>query len=193
MHSISAQYGGDANFAVSTSTAFSINITAVAGNFTLSVSPSSATVTPSQAGMAVVTVTPTNGFNQQVQFSCSNVPEGIDCEFEPHAVTPNGAPASTRLAVTKEADGNSRGRKSGAGTGKWTSGGGANTAALAMKTLFVPVFGCELLVLAGLWRRRQSANHRGAWQVSFAMLLLVTMPHLPAGAATHRTPGPPAR
>lgn len=28
-----------------------------------------------QPGMAVVTVTPTNGFNQQVQFSCSNVPE----------------------------------------------------------------------------------------------------------------------
>ena len=184
MHSITAQYGGDPNFANSTSTAFSINITATAGSFTLSVSPSSVTVTPSQAGMAVVTVTPTNGFNQQVQFSCSNVPEGIDCEFQPASVTPNGAPTTTMLAITEEAEGNSRARKSAAGIGKWTAGGGgAHSAALAMKTLFVPVFGCELLLLAGLWRRRGTANHRGAWQAAFAMLLLVTIATFAGGCS----------
>ena len=183
-HSITAQYGGDANFSTSTSTGISINITAAAGNFTLSVSPSSVTVTPSQAGMAVVTVTPTNGFNQQVQFSCSNVPEGIECGFQPASVTPNGAPATTMLAVTEEAEGNSRARKSAAGIGNWSAGGGgANSAALAMKMLFVPVFGCELLLLAGLWRRRPSANHRGAWQAAFAMLLLVTIATFAGGCS----------
>jgi hypothetical protein len=55
----------------STSAAFSINVTAT-GAFTLSVAPTSVTVTASQAGTTTVTVTPTNGFNQQVQFSCSN-------------------------------------------------------------------------------------------------------------------------
>jgi hypothetical protein len=183
-HSITAQYGGDANFATSTSTALAINITAAAGNFTLSVSPGSVNVTPSQAGMAVVTVTPTNGFDQPVQFSCSNVPEGIDCGFQPASVTPNGAPATTMLAVTEGAEGNSRVRKSAAGIGKWTTGGGgANAAALAVKTLFVPVFGGELLLLAGLWRRRKSANHRGAWQAAFAMLLLVTIATFAGGCS----------
>ena len=191
-HSITAQYGGDANFATSTSTALSINITAPAGNFTLSVSPSSVTVTPSPAGMAVVTVTPTNGFNQQVRFSCSNVPEGIDCEFEPHFVTPNGGPVTTMLAVTEEAEGDSRGRKSGAGIGKWAAGGGVNSAALAMRKLFVPVFACELLLLVGLWRRRPSVNHRGVWQAAFAMLLLVTIATFAGGCSNsphNRTAG----
>ena len=188
MHSITAQYGGDANFATSTSTALSINITATAGNFTLSVSPGSVNVTASQAGMAVVTVTPTNGFNQQVQFSCSNVPEGIDCEFEPHSVTPNGGPATTMLAVTEEAEGDRRARKSGVGNGNWSVGGGANTAALAMRTLFVPVFGCELLLLAGLWRRRPSSNRRGAWQAAFATLLLVTIATFAGGCSNSPHP-----
>jgi Bacterial Ig-like domain (group 3)/FG-GAP-like repeat len=173
-HSITAQYGGDANFATSTSTAASINITAATGNFTLSVSPSSVTVTASQPGMAVVTLTPTNGFNQQVQFSCSNVPEGIDCEFEPHSVTPNGGPVTTMLAVTQETEGNARRRKSTA-TGNWFGRRGSNTPAPAMKTVFVPVLGCEMLLLAGLWRRRKSANQRGALQFAFTVMLLVTI------------------
>jgi glucose dehydrogenase len=62
-------------------------------------------------------------------------------------------------------------------------GGGANTATLAIRTLFVPVFGCELLLLAGLWRRRQSANHRGAWQAAFAMLLLMTIATFAGGCS----------
>jgi hypothetical protein len=124
--------------------------------------------------MAVVTLTPTNGFNQQVQFSCSNVPEGIDCEFEPHSVTPNGGPVTTMLAVTQETEGNARRRKSTA-TGNWFDRRGSNTPAPAMKTVFVPVLGCEMLLLAGLWRRRKSANQRGALQFAFTVMLLVTI------------------
>jgi Bacterial Ig-like domain (group 3)/Beta-propeller repeat len=183
MHSITAQYGGDANFAASTSTAASISITVATGNFTLTVSPSSVTVSATQPGMAVVTVTPTNGFNQQVQFSCSNVPEGLDCEFEPHSVTPNGAPASTMLALTEETEGNSRGRKSGAGIGEWPLDDGRNTPAQSIKALFVPILGCELLLLADLWRRRSSASRRGVWQAVFAMLLLATIATFAGGCS----------
>ena len=176
-HSITAQYGGDWNFAGSTSTASSINITA-AGSFTLSVAPTSVNVTPSQPGMATITVTPANGFNQQVQFSCSNVPEGIDCEFQPHSVTPNGGPITTMLTIT-EAEGNARARKSGAAISFWGSGSSSFT--LPMKTIFVPVLGCELLLLAGLWRRRKSVNGRVSLPSAFAITLLVTVATFAAG------------
>jgi hypothetical protein len=109
-----------------------------------------------------------------VQFSCSNVPEGIDCEFEPQSVTPNGGPATTMLAVTEEAENNVRGRKLGA-MGPGFGRGGSNSSGLALKTLFVPVLGCEMLLLAGLWRRRNTAHGRGRLQVAFTVMLLVTV------------------
>jgi hypothetical protein len=178
MHSITAQYGGDANFAMSTSTAVSINITAATGSFTLSATPSSVTVTPSQAGMAVVTVTPANGFNQTVQFSCTNVPEGIDCEFEPHSVTPNGAPVTTMLAVTEEAENGVR-RRAGTVIGN-TGRGGSNSAGQAAKAILAPLLACELMLLAGVWRRRK-ATSGGRFQVAYALLLLMTVMTFVAG------------
>jgi hypothetical protein len=44
-----------------------------------------------------------------------------------------------------------------------------------MKTVFVPALGCELLLLAGLRRRRKSANQRGDLQFAFTVMLLVTI------------------
>jgi hypothetical protein len=181
-HSITAQYGGDPNFSGSTSTAFSINVTA-GGSFTLSVAPTSVTVTASRPGMATVTVAPSNGFNQQVQFSCSNLPEGIDCEFEPHSVTPNGGPVTTMLAVTEEAEGDARGRKSGAAIGTWF-GGGSSRFTWPMKTVFMPALGCELLLLAGLWLRRKSATQRGGLQFASTVILLVTLATFVGGCSS---------
>jgi hypothetical protein len=79
-------------------------------------------------------------------------------------------------------EGSSRRRKSGAGIGKWPAGG-SNTPALAMKELFVPVLGCELLLLAGLWRRRPSANRRGAWPAALAIPLLLTIATFAGGCS----------
>jgi hypothetical protein len=182
-HSITAQYGGDATFAGSTSTAVSINITAATGSFTLSATPSSVTVTASKPGMAVVTVTPANGFNQMVQFSCSNVPEGVDCEFQPNSVTPNGAPVTTMLAVTEEAENGVR-RRAGTAIGSGLGRGGANSAGEAAKEIFVPVLACELMLLAGVWRRRKSANAGGRFQVAYALLLLMTVMTFVAGCSS---------
>jgi hypothetical protein len=61
-----------------------------------------------KSGMSTVTVAPAKGSNQQVQFSCSNLREGIDCEFEPYSVTPNGGPVTTMLAAREEAEGTAR-------------------------------------------------------------------------------------
>jgi Bacterial Ig-like domain (group 3) len=182
-HTVTAQYGGDANFAGSTSNGVAINITAATGTFTLSVAPSSVTVTPSQPGMTVVTVTPVNGFNQAVQFSCANLPEGVDCEFTAHSVTPNGGPATTMLAITEEAENAAGGRKSGAPMATWRVRGGANGLAPAMKTLFVPVLGCEMLLLAGLWRRRKFAGNRAGLRTAFAVLLLMTVATFAGGCS----------
>jgi predicted secreted protein len=190
--SITAMYGGDANFATSTSTALSINITGTP-SFTLSVAPSSVTVTPTQAGMAVLTVTPANGFNQAVQFSCSNVPEGVDCEFQPNSVTPNGGPITTMLSVTEETENNMRGRKLRAAiapsidpsNGPSFGPTGSRGLTLPLKSPFVPVLGGELLLLAGLWRRKKSANVRGGFQIAYALLLLVTIGTFVGGCANN--------
>jgi hypothetical protein len=181
MHSITAQYGGDNNFSGSTSNAVATTIAAPAGNFTISVAPTSVNVKAAKPGTATVTVTPTNGFNQAVQFSCTNVPEGIDCEFEPGSVTPNGGPATTMLSVTEEQENNgARGRK--AGIGHWWRGANRNGIVGPIKLPFAFALGIELMALAGLWRRKQFAVGRG-WGAAFAVVLLLTVATFAGGCS----------
>jgi hypothetical protein len=183
-HSITAQYGGDNNFSGSTSNAVATTIAAPAGNFTLSVAPSSVIVTRSTPGMATVTVTPTNGFNQAVQFSCMNVPEGIDCEFEPHSVTPNGGPATAMLAVTEEQENEgARGRKAGRGIGNWWPGGNHGGSGVPIKLPFAFALGVELLALAGLWRKKQITRGHGGWGTAFAVVLLLAVATFAGGCS----------
>jgi hypothetical protein len=71
-------------------------------NFTVSCSPASLTVTQGQtSGASDCTVTSTNGFNSAVNLSCTGMPAGSTCNFNPVAVTPpaNGSVTST-LSVT---------------------------------------------------------------------------------------------
>jgi Big-like domain-containing protein/VCBS repeat protein len=180
-HTITAKYSGDANFSTSTSSGLAITITA-AGTFTLSVAPSSVTVSAMQAGMAVITVTPANGFNQPVQFSCTGVPEGVDCEFEPNSVTPNGGPITTMLAVTEEAENNFRPRKSVAAIARESGPSGPSGFALqAIEPAFRATASVRLLsffalfaaLLAGLWRRKQFPAAHGRLRVAFATVLLL--------------------
>ena len=95
-HSITAVYSGDTNFATSTSTALSITITAaVPASFTLGLSPTSGTVTSGSTTTSTVTITPSGGFNQQVSFSCSGLPQNVSCNFSPATVTPSGTGMAT--------------------------------------------------------------------------------------------------
>ena len=58
-HSITAQYGGDTNFAGSTSSAVTITVTAVAPSFTLGASPTSVSISAAgSSGTTTLTVTP---------------------------------------------------------------------------------------------------------------------------------------
>jgi hypothetical protein len=98
-HSIMASYGGDSTFSSSNSSAQTITITGP--DFSLSLSPSNGSETKSSAATSTVTVTASNGFNLAVTFSCSGLPAGLSCSFNPSAITPSGStPAATTLTIS---------------------------------------------------------------------------------------------
>jgi len=75
-----------------------------APGFSVSVSPTSVSVAPGLSGTTTVSVTPLNGFNAAVSFSCtSGLPSTATCGFSPLTVTPAGAVASTTLTVSMPA------------------------------------------------------------------------------------------
>jgi hypothetical protein len=72
-------------------------------DFQLTVSPASLTIPRGQSGTAVFTVTPVNGFNSAVSFTCSGLPAEATCAFNPASVTPNGSAATSTLTVSTTA------------------------------------------------------------------------------------------
>jgi Bacterial Ig-like domain (group 3)/FG-GAP-like repeat/FG-GAP repeat len=103
-HSITAQYGGDSNFAASTSTAVTVTVQApVPASFTLSASPTTLSITPGAAGTTTVSVTPAGGFAQPVSFACSGLPSEATCTFAPATVTPGASAVTTVLTITTTA------------------------------------------------------------------------------------------
>jgi hypothetical protein len=173
--SITAKYGGDASFSTSTSAPLSINVAAAAGSFTLSAAPSTVTIAPGEPGVAVITVTPANGFNQSVQLSCSNLPAGIGCGFQPSSVTPNGGPVTTMLFVSEGSAPANRSAKSGVAIGFGFGPGAAGGSKLPLKSPFLPLLSGEMLLLAVLWRRRKFANVHRRFQLAYALLLFATL------------------
>jgi N-acetylneuraminic acid mutarotase len=71
-----------------------------APDFSIAATPASSTVTAGQYGSTSISVTPANGFNSTVSFSCSGLPSGATCVFSPQTVTPSAGVASTALDVT---------------------------------------------------------------------------------------------
>jgi hypothetical protein len=75
----------------------------ITGDFQVSVNPSALTIVAGKSGMATFTVTPENGFNSPVSFTCSGLPSEAMCSFNPTPVTPNGAAIASTLTVTTTA------------------------------------------------------------------------------------------
>src|SRR5439155_603024 len=65
------------------------------GDFTLSGSPSSQTVTPGGSTSYSVTISPTGGFTGQVTFSVSGLPSGANGSFSPNPATVSSSHAGT--------------------------------------------------------------------------------------------------
>src|SRR5438270_3030429 len=77
-----------------------------AADFSLSVSPTSGTITAGQSATFTLSVTPSGGFNQTVSLSCGGAPQAGTCAISPGAVTPNGSSASTAtISLTTTARG----------------------------------------------------------------------------------------
>jgi hypothetical protein len=96
-HSISASYGGDANDSPSTSAVLTVSVSAP--EYAMVVSATSVNLTAGQRSNLTVTLIPENGFNQPINLSCSGLPQGTTCTFNPATVTPNGAPVMSTVTM----------------------------------------------------------------------------------------------
>jgi hypothetical protein len=105
-YAITAIYSGDSSFVGSTSPGQVLTVAAPA-DFAISVSPTTLIINePGFAEITTVTITPGEGFSQTIDFSsasCSGLPAGASCSFNPANVTPNGGAVSTTLTVSTAA------------------------------------------------------------------------------------------
>jgi hypothetical protein len=95
---------GVADLAVANSGGYQINILHSGlrpdPTFTVTASPSTLTIAAGKTGSAALTLTPQNGFNGAVQFTCTGLPANSTCSFAPATLTAAGAPLSTTLTIT---------------------------------------------------------------------------------------------
>ncbi|MGH9513335.1 MAG: Ig-like domain repeat protein [Terriglobales bacterium] len=99
-HSITAAYSGDANFNSSTSTPATITI--ANPDFLIGVNPGTVTVSKNIPGKANILLSPGPGlgFAGVVSLSCSRLPAGSSCVFQPQNVTLDGfSSASTSVTI----------------------------------------------------------------------------------------------
>ncbi len=74
-------------------------------SFSIAAAAQALTVTRGQSVSTNLTITPSNGFNGTVSFSCSGLPGGATCSFSPTTVMPSGASATTQLTISTAATG----------------------------------------------------------------------------------------
>jgi subtilisin family serine protease len=69
-------------------------------DFSISTSPTTATVTAGQVATYTATLSPINGFNQTITLGCSGLPSAATCTVTPSTVTLNGtSPATATVTV----------------------------------------------------------------------------------------------
>ncbi|HLW99911.1 MAG TPA: choice-of-anchor D domain-containing protein [Candidatus Acidoferrales bacterium] len=87
----------------------SVTLTGTGANstadFSLTATAITGTVTAGQPATFSLTVTPSGGFNQAVNLTCSGAPQGAACIISPSSVTPSGSgPMTTTIMVTTTAN-----------------------------------------------------------------------------------------
>ncbi len=101
IHSITAAYGGDANYAASTSAVVSISVGPP--DYAVNIPTAAATVNAGALANFSIEVAPQHGFSAAVTFACSGLPAGASCTFNPASVTPTGSAATSTLTITTTA------------------------------------------------------------------------------------------
>jgi uncharacterized protein (TIGR03118 family) len=74
-------------------------------SFSIAAASQALTVMKGQSVSTNLTITPSNGFNSTVSFSCSGLPGGATCSFSPLTVMPSGASVMTQLTISAAATG----------------------------------------------------------------------------------------
>jgi plastocyanin len=100
-YTVTASYSGDANNQASMSGAQSITI--VAPDYSLTASPSSATIKAGQTATFTIAMTSVGGYSGTVKLSCGTLPAEASCSFSPATLTGSGSSANTTLTVTTTA------------------------------------------------------------------------------------------
>ena len=126
-------------------------------DYTVDASPTSATIKQGQSAAFALTVTPINGFNQAVSFTCTGLPAGASCAFAPSSVTPNAGPFTSNLTVTTTAPSAHAGLYEPANW-LWAQGG---------------TFALALLLVPGAFRR--NLNRRKKLAVTLFALIIVPL------------------
>ena len=90
--SLSAQYGGDSNFATSTSASLLV----------VAVAPTSSSLTVTTAGTITdnLNVTVPSGYSGTLQFSCTGLPQYATCSFQPSSITFSGSTTTGTTVLT---------------------------------------------------------------------------------------------
>jgi hypothetical protein len=99
-HSITAAYSGAANTLASVSPAIQEVIVPLMGDFTLQISPDSASVYTGAEASFWVTISATNGFHQNVALTCSGLPAATTCVFKPSPVAAGNGRAALTLQTS---------------------------------------------------------------------------------------------
>ena len=96
-HQVTARYDGDSTFASSTSAVFTQTVNE---NFTVTSSTNTLTIKAGKSGDVTLTVTPVGGAaGSPISFSCTGLPSGSTCRFNPPNVTPGSSAATTVLTI----------------------------------------------------------------------------------------------
>jgi uncharacterized protein (TIGR03118 family) len=88
-------------------------------DFSVSVSPTSATVTAGASSNFTINASPTNGFNSAVSLSCSGLPTGAKCLFTTQSYTPGGTTAPMLTITTTPRSGMTGVVPSGPASNQW--------------------------------------------------------------------------
>jgi hypothetical protein len=97
-HNVTAAYSGDANYAGTTSAVVVLDVGPP--DYQVNLATNSATITAGQTGNFTLAISPQHGFSAAVSLSCSGLPAGAGCTFNPASVTPNGSAANSTLTIT---------------------------------------------------------------------------------------------
>jgi Cep192 domain 4/Beta-propeller repeat len=77
-----------------------VDLNLLFADYALSASPSLNTIVAGSVATYTLSLTPINGFNQQVQLACGNgMPPGATCTFSNSSVTPSGGPSTVTLTI----------------------------------------------------------------------------------------------